>query len=61
MRRKVSDEFTVPLCALHHRDLHARGNEEAWWRERRVQPLEFAGELWRKRNGNRDESEMAYY
>lgn len=25
--RKVSDEFTVPLCAIHHRDLHAAGNE----------------------------------
>ena len=29
--RKVSDEFTVPLCALHHYDLHAKGNEAAWW------------------------------
>jgi hypothetical protein len=25
--RKVSDEFTVPLCAVHHHELHARGNE----------------------------------
>ena len=25
--RKVSDEFTVPLCNLHHRELHTWGNE----------------------------------
>jgi hypothetical protein len=30
MGRKVSNQFTVPLCALHHRDLYARDNEEAW-------------------------------
>ena len=26
---KVSDEFTVPLCRGHHRQLHQAGNEEA--------------------------------
>ena len=46
MSRKVSDEFTVPLCALHHRDLHARGDEEAWWEERKIEPLGVANELW---------------
>ena len=25
MGRKVSDSYTVPLCALHHRDLHSFG------------------------------------
>ena len=25
--RRVSDEFTVPLCRSHHRALHRRGNE----------------------------------
>jgi hypothetical protein len=29
--RKVSDEFTVPLCRGHHRDLHQHGNEARWW------------------------------
>ena len=28
---KVSDEFTVPLCRGHHRQLHQAGNEVAWW------------------------------
>jgi hypothetical protein len=27
---KVSDEFTVPLCRGHHRQLHHTGNEIAW-------------------------------
>ena len=25
--RKVSDEFTVPVCRVHHRELHRHGNE----------------------------------
>jgi hypothetical protein len=28
--RKVSDEFTVPLCRGHHREVHRSGNEAAW-------------------------------
>ena len=28
---KVSDEFTVPLCRGHHRQLHQAGDEAAWW------------------------------
>jgi hypothetical protein len=27
----VSDEFTVRLCPIHHRELHCQVNEEAWW------------------------------
>src|SRR5437868_4074786 len=30
--RKVSDEFTVPLCRSHHRELHRSGNERGWWK-----------------------------
>jgi DNA recombination protein Rad52 len=44
--RKVSDEFTVPLCNLHHREVHNRGNEEAWWQEKKLSPLPVAQELW---------------
>src|SRR5262249_16790431 len=29
--RKVSDEFTVPLCRGHHREVHRCGNEAGWW------------------------------
>ena len=28
--RKVSDEFTVPLCRGHHREVHRCGDEAAW-------------------------------
>ena len=43
---KVSDEFTVPLCRGHHRQLHQAGNEEAWWAERNVNVLTIAKDLW---------------
>ena len=33
--RKVSDEFIVPLCRGHHREVHRRGDEAAWWRSSR--------------------------
>ena len=43
---KVSDEFTVPLCRGHHRQLHQAGNEVAWWENLKIKPLEVATELW---------------
>jgi hypothetical protein len=43
---KVSDEFTVPLCRGHHRELHRTGNEPAWWEKLNIKPLEVAKELW---------------
>lgn len=44
--RKVSDEFTVPLCRRHHQDLHRVGNERAWWANMQVDPLPIAKDLW---------------
>jgi hypothetical protein len=44
--RKVSDEFTVPLCRTHHRQLHSRGNEIAWWKTVRIDPSPIAQRLW---------------
>jgi hypothetical protein len=44
--RKVSDEFTVPLCRDHHHDLHREGNEMAWWADMHVIPTDVARELW---------------
>jgi hypothetical protein len=46
--RKVSDEFTVPLCRQHHRELHRHGNEANWWANMQVAPLPVAKELWEK-------------
>jgi hypothetical protein len=44
--RKVSDEFTVPLCRSHHLALHRHGNERAWWADLKISPLPIANELW---------------
>ena len=44
--RKVSDEFTVPLCRTHHQELHRHGNERAWWANLQIAPLPVAQELW---------------
>jgi hypothetical protein len=44
--RKVSDEFTVPLCRTHHRDNHRFGDEAAWWNRAAVNPVEVARKLW---------------
>ncbi len=46
--RKVSDRFTVPVCRLHHRELHRRGNERAWWQGYGIAPLDVAAALWEK-------------
>jgi len=43
---KVSDEFTVPLCRNHHRELHQAGNELSWWHNLNIKPLPIAKTLW---------------
>jgi hypothetical protein len=48
MGRKVSDKFTVPVCRLHHRELHRRGNERAWWETQGIDPVPIATSLWEK-------------
>ena len=45
---KVSDEFTVPLCAIHHHLLHTTGKEHEWWQEHKIDPLPVAERLWRE-------------
>jgi hypothetical protein len=49
MSRKVSDEFTVPLCRLHHREVHRSGSETQWWANVGVDPLPVAERLWKRR------------
>jgi hypothetical protein len=46
--RKVSDEFTVPLCRGHHREVHRCGDETAWWRKAGIDPAAAARALWLK-------------
>ncbi len=44
--RKVSDEFTVPLCRGHHREAHRSGDESGWWKAAGVDPTVTARALW---------------
>jgi hypothetical protein len=50
--RKVSDEFTVPLCRLHHRELHRSRNEPLWWKTARIDPIRIARGLWEETRSN---------
>jgi hypothetical protein len=44
--RKVSDEFTVPLCRGHHREIHRNGDEAVWWMKAGIDPNVAARTLW---------------
>ena len=46
LSRKVSDEFTVPLCRGHHREVHRSGDEAAWWSKAGIDPTITARALW---------------
>jgi hypothetical protein len=46
LARKVSDEFTVPLCRAHHREIHRCGDERSWWENAGIDPLAAARALW---------------
>ncbi len=54
--RKVSDEYTVPLCRTHHRQLHHAGSEVAWWMDLDVDPLPIAQGLWEESKGKQGSS-----
>jgi hypothetical protein len=43
---KVSDEFTVPLCRGHHREVHHCGDESVWWKKVGIDPTVAARALW---------------
>jgi len=45
--RRVSDEFIVPLCRAHHREVHRSSDEVGWWKQAGIDPLGFAQKLWR--------------
>jgi hypothetical protein len=47
--RRVSDEFTVPLCRIHHHELHRQADEAAWWDQVKIDPLPVALRLWQQR------------
>jgi hypothetical protein len=62
LSRKVSDEYTVPVCRLHHRELHRYGDEISC-AAMNVDPLTIALDLWRRSRSsqNRDFLELRRY
>jgi hypothetical protein len=48
---KVSDEFTFPVCRVHHRVLHRHGDEAAWWANVNIDPVPLTLELWQRTRG----------
>jgi ERF superfamily len=50
--RRVSDEFIVPVCRVHHRELHRAGDEAAWWHRLNIDPVPVALKLWQQTRGN---------
>jgi len=46
--RRTGDQFAVPLCEEHHRQLHADGNENRWWALQGIDPLEWVNEKWKE-------------
>jgi hypothetical protein len=53
---KVSDEFTVPLCRGHHRQLHQAGNEISWWNTLKINALPVARQLWEQTHPNESQA-----
>ena len=51
LSRKVSDEFTVPLCRSHRRELHRARNERKWWGGYGLDPMPVAARLWNETHG----------
>ncbi len=59
MGMKVSDEFAVPLCRLHHREVHHAGNELAWWNDLKIDPIEVARTFWQQSHRAPTNAELA--
>jgi len=51
----VSDEFIVPVCRIHHRELHLQVDEIAWWNKFQIDPVPVALRLWQRTRLNSDE------
>jgi hypothetical protein len=46
--RRTSDEFVVPLCRVHHREMHRAADEGAWWKKAGIDPIKIARKLWKE-------------
>ena len=50
----MSDEFIVPVCRVHHRELHRSGDEAAWWQKLNIDPVPVALRLWQHTRSDGD-------
>ena len=41
----------MPLCRVHHRELHRHGDERAWWNKVNIDPLPVALGFWQQTRG----------
>jgi ERF superfamily protein len=57
--RRVSDEFIVPVCRVHHRELHLSDDEVAWWRRLNIDPVPVALRLWQQTRAHGELPPMA--
>src|SRR5271168_180356 len=57
--RKASDEYTVPVCRTHHRELHRYGDEASLWAGVNVDPVPIALALWRRTRPDREPGSTA--
>jgi hypothetical protein len=48
MGLRSGDDYAVPLCATHHRQLHAHGDERTWWALKGVDPMSWLEEFQRE-------------
>jgi hypothetical protein len=57
--RKVSDEFAVPLCRIHHRAVHRLSDEQPWWQAAGIDPIKVARKLWKESRGTKGDQPVA--
>jgi hypothetical protein len=55
--RKINDEFTVPLCRIHHREVYRSGDEAAWWRNTGLDATMIARKFWNESHSIRPSSD----
>jgi hypothetical protein len=47
----------VPLCRIHHREVHRGANEASWWSKLGVDPYPAAATLWEQTRSYRSLAE----
>lgn len=54
MGSKESDDQTIPLCNLHHRELHeSTGKNRTWWMMKQEEWLNMTKKKWQREYGGK--------